>query len=47
MGITFVHLKETDEALLSGALQTVYRNVQGKQSERKSGRTAKAAKSSR
>jgi hypothetical protein len=47
MGMTFVHLKEADEALISGALHTAYHNLQKKQSEKKSSRTAKPAKPSR
>jgi hypothetical protein len=27
MGMTFVHLKEADESLISGALQTAYHNL--------------------
>ena len=36
MGMTFVHLHEADEALIAGALNTAYRNLQKKQSEKKS-----------
>jgi hypothetical protein len=47
MGCTFVHLHDADEALMSGALHTAYHNLQKKQSEKKPGRAAKAAKPSR
>jgi hypothetical protein len=47
MGCTFVHLHEADEALMSGALQTAYHNLQKKQSEKRPSRAAKPAKPSR
>jgi hypothetical protein len=46
MGMTFVHLKEADESLISGALQTAYHNLQKKQSDKKSSRVAKPARPS-
>jgi YjbR len=46
MGMTFVHLNEADESLISGALQTAYHNLQKKQSDKKSSRTAKPARPS-
>jgi hypothetical protein len=36
MGMTFIHLDHADEALIAGALSTAYRNLQKKQSEKKS-----------
>jgi hypothetical protein len=36
MGMTFIHLKEADESIMTGALKTAYTNVQEKQSQRKS-----------
>jgi hypothetical protein len=44
MGSTHVHLEAADEALIAGALQTAYRNLQKKQSEKRSSRSATAAK---
>jgi hypothetical protein len=46
-GCTFVHLREADEALMSGALYTAYHNLQKKQTDRKSNRSAKPAKPTR
>jgi hypothetical protein len=36
MGMTFIHLEQADEALLEGALATAYRNLQKRQSQKKS-----------
>jgi hypothetical protein len=36
MGMTFVHLHAADETLIAGALNTAYRNLQKKQSEKRS-----------
>ena len=36
MGMTFIHLKEADESIMTGALRTAYTNVQEKQSQKKS-----------
>jgi hypothetical protein len=47
MGCTFVHLREADEALISGALYTAYHNLQKKQSDKKSSRSATPAKPTR
>ena len=47
MGSTFVHLHEADEALIAGALQTAYHNLQKKQSAKKSSPSAKTAKPAR
>jgi hypothetical protein len=53
MGMTFVHLHQADGSLIAGALNTAFHNLQRKQSEKrkqpekKSSRTAKAAKPSR
>jgi hypothetical protein len=35
MGMTYIHLKPADESIMSGALQTAYRNLQQKQSQKK------------
>jgi hypothetical protein len=35
MGMTFIHLKHADEALIAGALSTAYHNLQKKQLENK------------
>jgi hypothetical protein len=47
MGMTFVHLDKADESLIAGALNTAYHNLHKKQTEKKSSRSSKAAKSSR
>jgi hypothetical protein len=44
MGCNFVHLREADEALISSALYTAYHNLQKKQSDKKSSRSAPPAK---
>src|ERR1700735_4265301 len=36
MGMTFIPLKEADEAIMTGALKIAYTNVQEKQSQKKS-----------
>jgi hypothetical protein len=36
MGMTFIHLHQADESLISGALSTAFHNLQKKQSEKKS-----------
>jgi hypothetical protein len=36
MGMTFIHLNEADESIMTGALKTAYTNVQEKQSQNKS-----------
>ena len=36
MGMTFIHLNEADESIMTGALRTAYTNVQEKQSQKKS-----------
>jgi hypothetical protein len=36
MGMTFIHLDEADETLITGALSTAYHNLQKKQSATKS-----------
>jgi YjbR len=47
MGMTFVHLKEADESLISDALQTAYHTLlQKKQSDKRSSRTVKPARPS-
>jgi hypothetical protein len=35
MGMTYIHLKHADESIMAGALQTAYRNLQQKQSQKK------------
>jgi hypothetical protein len=35
MGMTFLHLNHADESIMAGALQTAYRNLQQKQSQKK------------
>src|SRR5580704_556229 len=35
-GMTFIHLEQADEALIQGALATAYRNLQKRQSQKKS-----------
>ena len=35
MGMTYIHLKHADESIMTGALQTAYRNLQQKQSQKK------------
>jgi hypothetical protein len=47
MGMTFVHLNKADEFLMAGALTTAYHNVQKKQSEKKSPRSAKPTRATR
>jgi hypothetical protein len=47
MGMTYVHLHEADEFLMTGALTTAFHNLQKKQSEKKSTRSAKPANSRR
>jgi hypothetical protein len=34
--MTFIHLEQADEALIQGALATAYRNLQKRQSQKKS-----------
>jgi hypothetical protein len=47
MGMTYIHLKEADESIMTGALKTAYTNIKEKQSQRKSSKKpAKSAKSS-
>jgi hypothetical protein len=36
MGMTYIHLKEADESIMTGALKTAYQNLQAKQSQKKS-----------
>jgi hypothetical protein len=55
MGMTFLHLNHADESIMAGALQTAYRNLQQKQSQKKkpaitqkkSAKSATPAKTSR
>jgi hypothetical protein len=44
MGMTYVHLNHADESIMAGALQTAYRNLQQKQSQKK--KTAQTQKKS-
>ena len=45
MGMTFIHLKEADESIMTGALKTAYTNVQEKQLQKKSSnRSVKSSK---
>jgi hypothetical protein len=45
MGMTFIHLHQADESLISGALTTAFHNLQKKQSKKKSGKSpSKSAK---
>jgi hypothetical protein len=39
-GMTFIHLEQADEALIQGALATAYRNLQKRQSQKKSSATS-------
>ncbi|MGH9597227.1 MAG: MmcQ/YjbR family DNA-binding protein [Edaphobacter sp.] len=34
MGMTYIHLKHADESIMAGALQTAYRTLQQKQSQK-------------
>jgi hypothetical protein len=43
MGMTFVDLRQVDEATLHGALATAYNNLKSKQANKKTARTAKRA----
>ena len=51
MGMTFIHLKEADECIMTGALKTAYTNVQEKQLQKKSSKklvkSSKPAKTNR
>jgi len=47
MGMTYVHLHEANEFLMTGALTTAFHNLQKKQSAKKSTRSAKSANSRR
>lgn len=45
MGMTYIHLEEADESIMSGALKTAYQNLHAKQSQKKT--TKISAKSTR
>jgi hypothetical protein len=55
MGMTFIQLNQADESIMAGALQTAYRNLQQKQSQKekpalkqkKSAKSSKPAKATR
>jgi hypothetical protein len=47
MGMTFVHLDNADESVMTGALTTAFNNLQKKQAEKKSSRSAKSSSPSR
>jgi YjbR len=47
MGMTFVHLDKADEFLMTGALATAHHNIQKKQAEKKSSRSANSTSASR
>jgi len=47
MGMTYIHLKQADESIISGALKVAYENLNASQSKKKSPKkSTKSAKSS-
>jgi hypothetical protein len=47
MGMTYIHLKQADESIMSGALKVAYENLNARQSKKKSPKkSTKSAKSS-
>jgi hypothetical protein len=45
MGMTYIHLDQADESIMTGALKTAYQNLHAKQSQKKS--TKKSTKSAK